>query len=449
MDTPLSDFVKRYAASDALRFHMPGHKGNGATERFDITEISGADALYEASGIIAQSEKNAGAIFSAHTFYSAEGSSLGIRAMLYLAVLHAKEKGENPYILAGRNAHKTLISAAALLDFELDFISENSGSYLSCRITPADILYRFQNESRLPTAVYLTSPDYLGNTVDIRGIANVCHANGVLLLVDNAHGAYLKFCLPSRHPIDLGADVVCDSAHKTLPALTGAAYLHIAKSAPESFAARAKNALALFGSTSPSYLILASLDRLNACLSDGYSDRLAIFLGELSSVRTALTAQGYTLVGDEPMKLTVRTKPYGYLGTEVASYLEGRGIVPEFADKDHLVLMPSPSLSKTALQELCNALLLLSRRAPIDDAPPSFSVPVRVMSHREAILSPSETVATSACVGRIAAAVTVGCPPAVPIVVSGERIDEAAARAFLYYGVTSCSVVVEKTGDVL
>ena len=113
-------------------------------------------------------------------------------------------------------------------------------------------------------AFYLTSPDYLGGMQDIAALSAVCDAHGVPLLVDNAHGAYLRF-LPggSRHPIDLGAAACCDSGHKTLPVLTGGAYLHLGPKAPVQEESTVRSALALFGSTSPSYLILQSLDACN------------------------------------------------------------------------------------------------------------------------------------------------------------------------------------------
>ena len=111
MNTPICDFVQKYCDENTLRLHMPGHKGNAVLgmEPYDITEIDGADSLYEASGIIHESEKNAAALFgTAATFYSAEGSSLCIRAMLFLALLHAKQQRRSRKIVAGRNAHKTL-----------------------------------------------------------------------------------------------------------------------------------------------------------------------------------------------------------------------------------------------------------------------------------------------------------------------------------------------------
>lgn len=114
MNTPVCDFVNEYVKSNAVRFHMPGHKGKCGKR--DITEIDGADELFLASGIIAQSEKNASEVFGTHTFYSCAGSTLSIQAMLYLIALYAKEKGIENRVLAGRNAHKAFVSAAALCD---------------------------------------------------------------------------------------------------------------------------------------------------------------------------------------------------------------------------------------------------------------------------------------------------------------------------------------------
>ena len=106
MKTPIFDFLSEYKAKGAKRFHMPGHKGEGSLfcEEYDITEVTGADSLFDATGVIFESEKCASNIFEANTFYSTEGSSLSIRAMLYLATLHAKEEGKRPLILAARNA---------------------------------------------------------------------------------------------------------------------------------------------------------------------------------------------------------------------------------------------------------------------------------------------------------------------------------------------------------
>lgn len=417
---------------------MPGHKGIGEIERLDLTEIAGADSLYEASGIIKESENNASELFGAMTLYSTEGSSLAIRAMLYLAILAGGS--DKPLILAGRNAHKVFVSAAALLDFDVEWL-ESGSSYLTCEITPESVEKKLFSMERKPLAVYITSPDYLGNVADIAGISAVCKKMGVLLLVDNAHGAYLAFTKPSMHPIALGADMCADSAHKTLPCLTGAAYLHIADSIPEGVKMRAKSALALFGSTSPSYLTLASLDKANAYLANDYKAKLGAFTEKLSLLKKRIISYGYAVVGNEPMKLTLMPKSYGYTGYELAEHLEGDGIVSEFSDPDFLVLMPTPEITDGELERLEKSLTSLKRRDARDSNPPSTFKPERVLSPREAVLCPAERVSVNDAEGRILADITVGCPPAVPIVVSGERISKESIEAFGYYGITDCVVV--------
>ena len=443
MDTPICDSVRDYAERQALRLHMPGHKGADflGMEQLDITEVSGADSLYEAEGIIARSEENASRLFGCRTFYSAEGSSQCIRAMLYLAMIHAKGQGRVPRIAAGRNAHKTFLTAAALLGLEVDWLyPRKKTGYLSCDLTPGELDDYLSSVERKPIAVYLTSPDYLGNIADIRNLAAVCHRHEVLLLVDNAHGAYLRFLPESRHPMDLGADLCCDSAHKTLPVLTGGAYLHLSKEMDRQIGEQARNALMIFGSTSPSYLILQSLDRANLYLQD-YPQRLPVFVRQVHELKLRLLRHGFTLYGKEPLKVTIETKPLGYTGCQLADFLRERGMEPEFADRDYLVLMLTPELREDSLTRVADALCQLPRLEAITEPAPDFSVPRRSMSIREAMLSPAEVVSVEQSIGRILAVPSVGCPPAVPILVCGEVIDDHAAACFRYYGIDRCSVV--------
>lgn len=439
MNTPIADFVRDYAFSDTLRLHMPGHKGTEflGLENLDITEIRGADSLYEADGIIAQSEQNASTLFGCPTYYSTEGSSQCIRAMLHLAAQFARQQGRTPCVAAARNVHKTFLSAVALLDIEVTWLyPTQQDSYLSCNITASELDDALRAMQTSPTAVYLTSPDYLGNLQDIRSLAQVCHKHGTLLLVDNAHGAYLRFLPESGHPMDLGADLCCDSAHKTLPVLTGGAYLHTSKAFSPW---QVKNALGLFGSTSPSYLILQSLDLANAYLAN-HSHRLVSFLPLVHKLKEDLTAYGYRLTGQEPMKITISAKAFGYTGDQLSDILRQAGVECEFSDPDYLVLMVSPETKQTGLEKLKNTLCSLARRPSIKELPPAFTPGLQTLCIRDAMLSPSQWVPVEESEGRILAAPSVGCPPAVPILVCGEQIDQHAMACFRYYGIGTVMV---------
>ena len=446
MNTPICDFVRSYCHSKSLRLHMPGHKGivRIGPEAKDITEIPGADSLFEASGIIRQSEKNAGKLFGCDTFYSTEGSSLCIRAMIYLCMLYAKSQGQKPLIAAGRNAHKTLLSAAAMWDMDIHWLyPKQADSYLSCNLTPEELEDYLATTSLPPIAVYLTSPDYLGTMVDIQKIAQICHRHQILLVVDNAHGAYLKFLEKSMHPMDLGADLCCDSAHKTLPALTGGAYLHISSNAPKLFTKHAKAAMGMVGSTSPSYLLLQSLDALNPYLEKEYPDALRSFIPQVRSCKERLKQTGFTLIADEPLKWTIDCKAYGYRGNDVADWLSAHGIICEFSDPDYLVMMLTPELGPEGLHHVTKVLCSMKRLTPILETPPAMIQCRRTLSPREAAMSLSEVLPVEQCNGRILADPSVGCPPAVPRLVSGEEITERAIAAFQYYGITHCRVCIK------
>lgn len=444
MDSPIADFLRAYAASPIARFHMPGHKGRGPLncEALDVTEIKGADSLYEAEGIIAQSEQNAATLFGAgHSLYSTEGSSLCIRAMLHLA-LQNRPRGSAPVILAARNVHKAFVYAAALLDFMPVWLwPEGGDSLLQCPVSAAQVAATLDAMAAPPAAVYLTSPDYLGGMADIRAVAQVCHSRDTLLLVDNAHGAYLRFLRPSRHPMDQGADLCCDSAHKTLPVLTGGAYLHIGKNAPAVFAARARQAMALFGSTSPSYLTLASLDLCNQTLAGDYPARLAEMTDRLGQLRCRLKDRGWQVEKTDPLRLTLAA-PAGETGLTLAQGLREHAMECEYADEEHLVLMLTPDNSLGELTRLEQAL----GDAP---APPREKSPLpqargeQAMPLRQALFAPQETVAADQALGRVCGAPTVSCPPAVPIAVSGERIGPETLALFEHYGVEWVDVVIE------
>lgn len=444
MDTPICDFIKEYEAKGISRLHMPGHKGMPflGCEKRDITEICGADELYEAEGIIAASEKNAAALFGfGKTIYGTEGSSQCIRTMLFLALQERKNRAERPVILAARNAHKAFLYGCALLDVNVEWLlPERTESLCTCPITAEQVGEKLAEIS--PFAVYITAPDYLGYSPDIKAIAVVCRAAGVPLLVDNAHGAYLKFLHPSRHPLDLGAAMSCDSAHKTLPVLTGGAYLHLSAEWAEKVGGQAKKAMELFGSTSPSYLILQSLDLCNKYLAEGYREKLQWTIGQIGHLKGQLKKQEWTVMMDsDPLKLTIFTGEKGYRGGEVAEILRAHEVECEYADPDAVVLMATPENTERDFQRIEKALRNLPQREKIEPLRMPRVLPKRSMRIREAIFSRWEEIPCEEAVGRICASPCVSCPPAVPIAASGEEITAEMLPLFRAYGIEKIKVV--------
>lgn len=442
MKTPIVNFLKSYQEKSPVRMHMPGHKGAGILgfEGMDLTEIYGADELFAAEGIIKESEQNASNLFGCPTYYSTQGSTLCIQTMCTILCQDAKSKGKKPKILAGRNAHRSFIHAAALLDFEIEWLYGNS-DYLSCKIHAED-LEKAIIES-LPTAVYLTNPDYLGNLLDIQSLASVCKKHNVLLAIDNAHGAYLRFLEPSLHPIDLGADLCCDSAHKTLPVLTGGAYLHLSDSLNQVWKNDVKHFMEYFSSTSPSYLIMASLDATNEVLDTTFRNSLSECIQRVDGLKNTLVQYGYTILSGEPMKITISTKEFGYTGNEIANLLMECDIYPEFYDSDYIVLMPSPYNTKDDLKRLETCLCGIERKPILVNKPPKLEQSKKAMNVRQALFSSSITLDVSKSLGQVCSSVTVSCPPAILPVIPGEVISESSIEVMKYYGIETVRVVKE------
>lgn len=441
MDTPIYDFLKNYRNSDTLRCHMPGHKGispaDGLDEMFslDITEITGADSLFEADGIIAQSEKNMSRLYGTEeTVYSAGGSTLCIQAMLALM------KEEKRTVFAVRNIHRAFLNAAALLGIDIEWIMpEYTDGILSGKVS-AEAVDDMLGKCASPSCVYVTSPDYTGRLADIPALAAVCRKHSARLLVDNAHGAHLHFFEESLHPIHLGADMCCDSAHKMLPALTGAAMLHT--SSPE-YRGRLKQAMSMFASTSPSYLIMLSLDLCTKYIAEDIRRDTAENIFRLDRLREHFSGR-IVFADSEPFHITVRADRSGFSGKSFAAALRRYGAEYEYADDSTVILLMSPSCRSSHFSRLVwtmdKALGDMELHAPVIDSI-SLELPERAMSVREAFFSPSEEIPVSQAEGRICASVKVPCPPAVPIAASGEIINRQCINIFKRYGISSVLVV--------
>lgn len=428
MKTPVYDFLMEYAQSDVKRLHMPGHKGKPLSPvcafRHDLTEIKGADSLFEAAGIIAESEENTSKLYGTlQSCYSTGGSTLCIQTMLALM------KQENRTVIALRNVHRSFLSACTLLGIQpLWLFNDYSNGILSGGFPmeeAEEMLREYDN-----ACIYLTSPDYLGKTADIKAIADLCHRYGAILLVDNAHGAHLV--ATDSHPSQLGADLCCDSAHKMLPCLTGGAYLHIMN---PKYKNRAKSAMALFGSTSPSYLIMASLDLCAEYISERLEADYKAAAEALHELREKISGK-YTLCDGEIFHLTLFCD-----GDDLAEQLRKHNIECEYSDSDCIVMLFSPVNTPEEIAETADILMKCEPKPAKCSEKLVFPKPEVEMNVRDAVLCSYETIPVEKSCGRICAGVNVPCPPAIPIVASGEVIDENCIKIFKRYGILTVNVV--------
>lgn len=452
--TPICDFVEEYERKATTRFHMPGHKGKErlGIERLDITEITGADVLHQAQGIIAQSQHNAKLNFkTGDTFYSTEGSSLCIKTMLAALVqIRTNEGCDSKVILAARNVHRSMIDGVALLDLDIEFIQGKQNHLCQQIISPEQVRNMLENAKTPYLAVYVTSPDYLGGICDIQGIAKVCREYHTPLVVDNAHGAYLEFLEPSMHPIHLGASMCCDSAHKTLPVLTGGAYLHISKEYMQHHSELEQiipNYMAVFGSTSPSYVILQSLDLCNKYLQEEYREKLKICCQKVDRIKSRLLTNNIPVISSEPLKIVIDFGSVGIKGSTVSEELAQNQIEWEYLDDDYVVLMVTPDNPDLDFDRVLrwseHSSLRESKKIEESELLPIEPLS-RACSIREGLFGPSEIIQVELCLGRVCAQQMIACPPAIPIAVCGEIITENTIALCKRYGVDSLAVLVKK-----
>ncbi|MDR0222292.1 MAG: PLP-dependent transferase [Oscillospiraceae bacterium] len=409
MNTPVHDFLESYAASNPERCHMPGNKG--VSHPFDITEIAGAVE------IIGESERNAAELFGAkRTLYSCSGATLAVFAMLSFCA--------NRRVTAFRNSHRSLIDAAVLLGFEIDWVYPQD-----------DLNVRVNRET---AAVFVTNIDCYGQTRDIKAIFEVCREKNVPLLADNAHGAYLVFT--DAHPLKLGAYMTADSAHKTLPALTGAAYLHISNGADARRAEFAEKGFALFGTSSPSYLILDSLDLCNIHIFDE-KKRAETAFKAVASLKAELTGFGYSLAKTDALRVTVDANAYGYTGGDFSKALENRGVICEMFDDRRVVLLFSTvTEEKNALRVLTAMRGVPQKNAIVPDGEPAV-ISRAVMPPREAFFSRAKKVPLSEAAGRVCGEIIAPAPPGVPLVAPGETVTDETVELLKKHGIYGLKLV--------
>lgn len=423
-DTPLYTQLTEHTKKELSPFHTPGHKCSGFIPSellsLDYTELPDTDALYEAEGAILQAEIKLAELFGAkRTLISAGGCTLAIQAMLRIA----SKKGKK--ILFARNIHRSAINTCALLGIEPIWVMPHSESSLfTGRVQPQDIQAALSEHPDI-SACYITSPNYYGEITDIKTIAEICHSSGVLLLVDNAHGSHLAFTEKNLHPIHLGADMTACSLHKTLPVLTGGAVLNIAN---EALADEGKQAMALFGSTSPSYPIMASIDLCRAYLQNGGSDEYKTL--EKRVLRIKQLAEKQWLVSPkglcDSLRVCINTSLAGIKENQQIMLFHSFGIEPEFCDGKNAVFICTPFNSEKDFQKLEELIASLhSTKADVKKS--RINLPKYITSPRKAMLGKTVNISIEKAVGRIAADSSCPCPPGVPVIMPGELIDHETA----------------------
>lgn len=450
--TPLYSALVAHREQGKVSLHTPGHKGaadvlRGINISLDLTELPDTDALYEADGVIAEAEELATSLFGSNkTVFSAGGCSLAIQAMLRCCCT------EGDKVIMDRGCHRTAVNASALLGLQPVWLMSSQASPDGLFPLPtADDVEQLLAANPDARAVYLTSPDYMGRLCDISAIAAVCDKNNIPLLVDNAHGSHL-IAFDHLHPLKQGAAMTACSAHKTLPVLTGGAFL--SSSRPE-LSVRMKGAMSLFGSTSPSYLIMASLDLCRAWLQGKGMEALQKTALLCEDIRKAAVEAGFALPEgmSDPMRITLLTQPTGISGITAANLLRQASFEPEYADDSCVVMLPTPFVTDEQMHRLKNAVSLLpdgTRNVGENDKvfmPPIGRVLAcaaeaeQVMPLRTAALCHRMTVPIEETAGRIAAAGVCPCPPGVPVVMPGERISQQCAHLLHAMGVSNVECV--------
>lgn len=444
-NTPLKRALDEYIRQDYARLHMPGHKGAsispfGELMAYDVTEVEGTDSLFEDDGPLKELEEIFTRVYDTKgTVMSAGGSTLCIQAMLRMV---AKKEGR---ILAGRNIHAAAVNAMALLGLEPVWVYPNrkQEERLIGEISPDEIRSVLEKEKQEGTldslcAVYVTSPDYFGVMSDIRSIAQIAHEYGLPLLVDNAHGAHLHFLKEEYHPMQLGADLCCDSLHKTMPALTGAALLHTSDA---KYCPQMKGAMTVFGSTSPNYLIMLSMDSTAAFLMQDGAERIQQTVTRCEELRQKAREKGFVLPQHcDPMRLTLPLAGTGWDAQNFRKLLRKHKIMEEYLSDSGCVLLFSPFNREEDFKRT-EALLdeVLIQKQPFTAFPIVPSE--KVMSLREAFLSPKESVPVEKAEGRIAAQVKITCPPGIPLVMPGERLHKEIIKILKNSGIFVIDVV--------
>lgn len=428
----LLEQLQTYCASDALPMHMPGHKRNTALAPYldtlcaglDITEIHGFSDLHDPGGALAKRMEDAAALWgSRRAWWLIGGSTAGILSGIFAATQPGDE------VIVARNCHKSVYNALLLRGLAPHYIYPAAfpGESFSGPVTAAQVEETFRAHPAAKLLI-LTSPTYEGVTSDVAAISAVAHRHGVRVFVDEAHGAH--FGLSPDFPasaVTQGADLVVQSLHKTLPSLTQTGLLHLCSERIDP--TQVGFWLNVFETSSPSYLLMASIDSCVALLNERkgplcgqWADALAAFRPNFKHLWWVHT--------DDPAKLVISTRRTNLTGPALMARLrEEFHIELELSSADYAVAMTGMGDTAEHLTRFASALETIDGTLSEEAAPAPLDLPEteQAMSISSALASETETRFLREAVGRISAEFLWAYPPGIPLITPGERVTKALA----------------------
>ncbi|MDQ0352633.1 lysine decarboxylase [Alkalibacillus filiformis] len=440
---PLYEAIQQHLKQKRYSFHVPGHKSGAIVHnqlkpinelfRYDLTELPGLDDLHEPEGPILEAQKLAAQYYGVEqTYFLVNGTTSGNLAMI-LASLNADD-----HVLVQRNCHKSVMHALELVGAKPVFISPEYDSIARryCHISPDVIKQALTNDSSLK-AVVLTYPDYFGTTFDLSSVVQVAHSFNVPVLVDEAHGAHFSFDAPfPKSAKQCGADLVVQSAHKTLPALTMGSFLHVNSNRIDR--SKLEYYLEVVQSSSPSYLIMASLDLARQYIANFNKDdqvQLVKEITELNNQLNTLTNCEVLPVReqiDDPLKTVLTSETLDM--NVVYKRLHDYGIDAELVDQNQLLLIHGIELDEELRQKQCTALINCIKTVEdnayhdkmVDSQFDVSTIQRFPYSYRELKSFNTEWVDVREASGRIAAESITPYPPGIPVILNGEFISQQA-----------------------
>lgn len=420
MSAPLFEHLSGFIAQNRISFAMPGHKNGrgllGNLQSLDVTELSETENLHHGGPYVKEAQKLLSKLYGSDASYILTGgSTAAIQSMICAAMTPGKT------LLSAADCHMSVINTCALTGIRLRLIPKETDSvFATPKATPSVSDYLTDDVG----AVIITSPNYYGVCSDIKAIAEECHEKNIPLLVDEAHGAHFIASSSLPESALMYADAVCHSAHKTLNALTGAAYLHVRGNRINR--KRLVAALSMFQSSSPSYVIASSADKAREELTrengwDRTYDMCAAF-------RKKVTRIGIKVLDNDDMtRIVLNFSNFDTTGFDVQRALSERGIDVEMADLYNVVLIVTTSNTHCDIDALYSALSSLTadmpkaHKRPVIPPPPACG---ETLDPRKVFFSESADIPLSECVGHVSAATVVPYPPGIPVIYTGETITE-------------------------